>query len=133
MRPLKENDAAPARERDIVFIEMRKLFIYIFLFIPFFLIAAPDTSHSTTSGIRGIKIFSKEGKKIELYQDYYALVVGISNYEKWPKLPNAAEDAKEVAARLEGLGFEVKLVLDPTSREMKTALSEMVYEMGGLL
>jgi hypothetical protein len=110
---------------------MRKFFIYIFLFIPFFLIADPVTSHSTTRGIRGIKIVSKEGKKIELYQDYHALVVGISNYEKWPKLPNSAEDAKEVAARLEELGFEVKLVLDPTSREMKTALSEMVYEMGG--
>ncbi len=110
---------------------MRKLFIYIFLFVPVFLLIVPDTSHSITRGMCGIKVLSKEGKNIELYQDYHALVVGISNYERWPKLPNAIEDAKEVAARLEELGFKVKLVLDPTSREMKTALSEMVYEMGG--
>jgi len=31
---------------------------------------------------------------------------------------------------LKELGFEVKVVLDPTSREMKTVLSEMVYDMG---
>ena len=110
---------------------MRKFFICIFLFIPVLLLIGADTSYSTTRGMRGIKVLSKEGKKIELYQDYHALVVGISNYEKWPKLPNAAKDAKEVAARLEELGFKVKLVLDPTSREMKTVLSEMVYEMGG--
>jgi len=65
-----------------------------------------------------------------VYKDYYALVVGIGNYEKWPRLPNAVNDAKEVAAKLKELGFEVRLVIDPTSREMETVLSEMVYEMG---
>jgi len=59
---------------------MRKFFIYIFLFIPVLLLVAPDTSHSTTRGMRGIKVLSKEGKKIELYQDYHALVVVIINY-----------------------------------------------------
>jgi hypothetical protein len=59
------------------------------------------------------------------------LVVGISDYERWPKLPNAVNDAKEVEAKLREMGFEVKLVLDPTSREMKTVLSEMVYDLGG--
>lgn len=43
----------------------------------------------------------------------------MSNYEKWPKLPNAVNEAKEVASKLEGLGFEVKLVLDPSSRDMQ--------------
>lgn len=84
-----------------MFIEMRKIFPYIFMFIPVFLLAAPVASHSSTRGIRGIKVLPKEEKEIELYQDYQALVVGISNYERWPKLPNAAEDAKDVAARLE--------------------------------
>lgn len=56
-------------------------------------------------------------------------MVGISNYEKWPKLPNAVNDAKEVAAKLTELGFEVKVSLDPNSREMKTVLSEVVHKM----
>jgi uncharacterized caspase-like protein len=58
------------------------------------------------------------------------LVVGISNYEKWPDLPNAVKDAREVATNLEQLGFEVKLVLNPSSREMKSALTEVVYGIG---
>jgi hypothetical protein len=79
---------------------------------------------------RGIRVTSKEGQSLFLYKDYYALVVGISNYERWPKLPNAVNDATEVAAKLKELGFKVRLSLDPTSREMKTLLNEMVYKMG---
>ena len=79
---------------------------------------------------RGIRVTAKQGQSLYLYKDYHALVVGISDYGKWPKLPNAVSDAKEVAEKLKELGFEVKLVLNPTSREMKTILSEMVYEMG---
>lgn len=40
------------------------------------------------------------------------------------------KDAREVATNLEQLGFGVKLVLNPSSREMKSALSEVVYGMG---
>ena len=79
---------------------------------------------------RGIRITTESGENLFLYKDYHALVVGVSDYQKWPKLPNAANDAKEVASKLEGLGFGVKILLDPTSREMKTALNEMVYNMG---
>jgi uncharacterized caspase-like protein len=95
-------------------------FLFVFLVIPTF-------SFSTT---RGIKVTAKEGKSLYLYKDYHAMVVGISEYEKYPKLPNAVNDAKEVASKLKELGFEVKLVLDPTYQEMKTALNDMVYEMG---
>ena len=79
---------------------------------------------------RGIRVVAKTGQSLYLYKNYHALVVGVSDYEKWPRLPNAVNDAKEVASKLKELGFEVKLVLDPTSREMKTVLSEMVYDMG---
>ena len=57
-------------------------------------------------------------------------MVGISDYEWWPKLSNAADDAKDVATKLKGMGFTVKLVLNPTYRQLRTALTEMVYEMG---
>ena len=107
---------------------MRKFFrflLFSFLFV-FFLIF-PALSSSAT---RGIRITAKEGQSLYCYKDYHALVIGISNYEKWQKLPNAVNDAKEVAAKLKELGFEVKVSLDPTSREMKTILSEMVYKIG---
>ena len=105
-----------------------KRFLGFLPFIFFFLcIALPTSSLSTT---RGIRVTAKQGRSLYLYKDYYALVIGISNYEKWPKLPNAVNDAREVASRLKELGFEVKLVLDPTAREIRTALGEMVYKMG---
>jgi hypothetical protein len=79
---------------------------------------------------RGIHITAKSGESVYLYKNYHALVMGVSDYEKWPKLPNAVSDAKEVASKLKELGFEVRLSLNPTSREMKTVLNEMVYKMG---
>ncbi len=78
----------------------------------------------------GVHVCSKKGKDLYLYEDYHALVIGVSNYDRWPKLPYATEDAKEVAERLKMMGYQVKLILDPTSRELKTALNEMVYTMG---
>ena len=87
-------------------------------------------SPSLFGATRGIRVVAKTGQSLYLYKEYYALVVGVSDYQKWPKLPNAANDAKEVASKLEGLGFAVKILLDPTSREMKTALNKMVYNMG---
>lgn len=79
---------------------------------------------------RSIRVIAKSGESLPLYKDYYAVVVGVSNYERWPKLPNAVNDAVEVASRLRELGFEVNIVLDPTSREIKTILSNMVYKIG---
>ena len=53
---------------------------------------------------RGIRIVAKSGESLYLYKDYYALVIGVSEYDEWPDLPNAANDAREVASSLEGLG-----------------------------
>jgi len=105
---------------------MKRLFCFLSVAIlSFFML--PAISFSTA---RGIRVTDKYGEDLYLYKDYHALIVGISNYEWWPKLPNAANDAVEVAKRLTALGFEVKLVLDPTYREMRTVLNEMVYHMG---
>jgi len=79
---------------------------------------------------RGISVVSKNGQTLDLYNDYQALVVGIGDYKWWPNLPNAVNDAKEVAGKLKKIGFKVKLVLDPTSREMKTVLNELAYKTG---
>ena len=105
---------------------MKKISFFIILALLLF----PLISSPLLATTRGISVVSKHGQNLYLYKDYHALVIGISNYEKWPRLPNAVNDAKEVAAKLKEFGFEVRLVLDPTSREIKTVLSEMVYKMG---
>jgi len=87
-------------------------------------------STAAFSYVIGITITSKEGNSLYLYEDYHALVIGISNYEHWPKLPYAVEDAKEIGAKLNQLGFKVTLAMDPNAREMRTLLNELVYDMG---
>jgi len=106
---------------------MKKIVNYFLFSILASLLIIPTFSFPAT---RGIVVTSKEGQSLYVYKEYHALVVGISEYEWWPKLPNAVNDAKEVAEKLKEMGFKVKLVLDPTSREMETALNEMVYKMG---
>lgn len=48
-----------------------------------------------------------------LAQDRVALVVGVSAYENVPALPNPRNDATALARKLERLGFDVTLALDP--------------------
>ena len=91
------------------------------------LLALPWSSFST---MRGISVTAGKAQDLYLYEDYYALVVGISNYEQWPDLPSAGNDAKEVAARLQAIGFEVKLVLDPSAEQLRKALADIAYEKG---
>jgi hypothetical protein len=106
---------------------MRKLYGYTIMALIMAILTSADAS---LAAMRGISVVSKQGQALNLYGDYHALVVGISDYEKWPKLPNAVNDAKEVAGKLKKIGFEVRMALDPTSREIKTALNEMVYDLG---
>jgi len=106
---------------------MKRQYGYNLMALIMAILIAPGVVSATT---RGISVVSKQGQSLDLYKDYHALVVGISNYEWWAKLPNAVNDAKEVAAKLEEMGFEVKLVLDPTFRQMETVLTEMVYDLG---
>ncbi|MCK4816976.1 caspase family protein, partial [bacterium] len=79
---------------------------------------------------RGIRITAKSGESLYLYKDYHALVVGVSDYEKWPDLPNAVKDTEEVSRVLKRLGFTVKLVSNPTSAELKKVLNDMAYRYG---
>lgn len=83
-----------------------------------------------SAATRGIRVVSEKGQSVFLYEEYHAIVIGVGNYTVWPKLPNAVRDAREVASRLKTMGFRVNLIVDPTSRELKTALNEMVYRTG---
>jgi len=100
-------------------------FLLVRPIITLLIITSPAFSTS-----RGIHIISEQGNDLYFYNDYHALVIGISSYEIWPKLPYATKDAKEVADKLSKIGFGVQLILDPSSSELKTALNKLVYETG---
>jgi TPR repeat protein len=47
-----------------------------------------------------------------------ALIVGVSNYDKVPKLANPAKDARLVQQTLQKLGFKVTVLADPTRLQL---------------
>ena len=51
-----------------------------------------------------------------------ALVVGVSNYEHAGRLPNTLNDAKDMAAALQRLGFDVETLLDPSRAALEAAV-----------
>jgi len=53
-----------------------------------------------------------------------ALIVGVSKYDKVPSLANPAKDARLVQATLQKLGFQVKVLADPTRSQLIEGLGE---------
>ena len=102
-----------------------RLFIFFIVFILSLLI-----TYSSFATSRSIRVISKQGEDPYLYKDYHAIVIGISDYEKWPKLPNAANDAKEVAIKFKQIGFDVQLVINLTSSELKYIFSDIARRLG---
>jgi uncharacterized caspase-like protein len=54
-----------------------------------------------------------------------ALVVGAAKYEHAPTLANTLDDAREMAAALKRLGFDVDLVLDPDRASLEAAVRRL--------
>lgn len=98
------------------------------LFIIFFITLIMSASLSAVT--RGVHVVSREGQKLYLYKDYYALVAGVGDYDYWPDLQGAVKDAKDVADVLKKLGMQVQLLLNPSSSELKKAMDNLAYRIG---
>ncbi|MBM3554529.1 MAG: hypothetical protein FJX47_03120, partial [Alphaproteobacteria bacterium] len=60
-----------------------------------------------------------------------ALIIGVDNYKALPKLNNAVKDARDLDARLRGLGWQTILRTDVGRREMARAVSEFGGRIAG--
>jgi len=60
-----------------------------------------------------------------------ALVIGNSTYEFASRLPNPENDARDMAALLEGIGFDVTLALDQNFQSMRIALRDFADKAAG--
>jgi Caspase domain len=68
---------------------------------------------------------------VKLYSASKALVIGIDNYSAgWPALSGAVKDAKAVAEALKLQGFEVTLIKDPASAELRQAFEDFFITAG---
>mgnify|MGYP003564620536 CR=1 FL=1 len=77
-----------------------------------------------------IEIETLNGRMIEFYKTYHAVVVGVGQYEHWPEKPNAVQNARDVSWELRRLGFSVMLLTNPTIDELRFALKQFVQNIG---
>jgi uncharacterized caspase-like protein len=55
----------------------------------------------------------------------HALVVGNTEYREFTRLPNAIQDARAIAGKLQSFGIEVELLTDATQAEIRNALARL--------
>lgn len=104
-------------------------FLFI-VFALFFCFQQASTVWGTQRGIQRITALTGAGQNLELYKDYHALVLGVSEYDHWPDLPNAVKDAREVKEALGRLGFTVSLELNPSAQQLRDALNNLAFNAG---
>ncbi|MBW2014443.1 MAG: SUMF1/EgtB/PvdO family nonheme iron enzyme [Deltaproteobacteria bacterium] len=109
---------------------IRILMISLFMLILCSLLLPLSISAFSRGIIVKAKTSSGTIKEIKLYSGYHALIIGVSDYDSWPDLPNATKDAQDVARVLKKMGFKVKTVTNPSSLELKKALNNMTYKYG---
>lgn len=62
---------------------------------------------------RGVKVQEKTEPALgSFYDKSYAVIIGINNYEKWPGLEYAVNDARAMEKKLKSFGFETFTLLD---------------------
>ena len=103
------------------------------LLILFSLIISLNTALANTRSVRKVvEIKSPLGEDVRgLYKESHALVIGVSEYTKWRKLPGVLEDITAVRKALEEHGFEVKVVKNPKNRnEIKNEFESFISQHG---
>jgi len=62
---------------------------------------------------RGVQITPRPSPSLDsLYNQSYAVIIGINAYEKWPSLEYAVNDARSIQKRLKEMGFDTVTLLD---------------------
>jgi S1-C subfamily serine protease len=62
---------------------------------------------------RGVQISPRPSPSLDsLYNQSYAVIIGINAYEKWPSLEYAVNDARSIQKRLKEMGFDTITLLD---------------------
>lgn len=91
------------------------------------LVVAQQRSHRDIE----VKIKVESGKYINLYNESYALVIGVSDYTNgWPVLPGVKTDVVAVRDALEKQGFQVTVVMNPNGVQLDNAVRKFIHLHG---
>ncbi len=109
-------------------IKLPSLFLVVSL-----ITASALSAQNAAAEDRGITVKGKKGaaSAAMFNAKYYALVIGNNNYKNLPKLKTAVADASEVERILkEHYGFETKLLLDATRKEILSSINDFRKKLG---
>ena len=96
------------------------------LFIVAIALLTSGLSYSIERGIKVQARLPSSGEMITLYDQSWAVIIGINRYEKWPSLQYAVNDAKAVRDKLLSLGFPEENILFLTDEEATKVAIERV-------
>ncbi len=91
-----------------------------------------STGWSQTRAIRPVKLQTPSGESVDLYQGSYALVIGVSKYQDnaWIDLNSVQADVEAVRGALEGQGFIVQTVMNPTESMLRDQFEDFIDAYG---
>jgi len=93
--------------------------------------AGPDAAAARpTRGLEVVSIRDRQGQPAILYRASYALVIGVSGYTDWPRLPGVLQDLTAVTTVFEAQGFQVEQVRDPTLDDLRRAFDNFINQYG---
>jgi hypothetical protein len=82
-----------------------------------------------SKGFKPIEV-KKNGEKIILYENSYALLVGVSQYEHWSDLKSVPMEMKLLESSLKKHGFTMETSLNPTGEELRKTIKDFIDRYG---
>jgi uncharacterized caspase-like protein len=90
----------------------------------------PDTPAAPARGFDAVSVRDRQGQQAVIYRASYALIIGVSSYANWPKLPGVLQDITAVAALFQAQGFQVEQMRDPTYDDLRRAFDNFINMHG---
>ena len=106
---------------------------HLLIILSILLLSSPFSGESAqTRGISRVVLQIPNGEKIQLYSQSHALVIGVSKYQDsaWGQLDSVPRDVREVKEALEGQGFNVETILNPTKQDMNDRIEQFIGDYG---
>ena len=111
-------------------ITWRQMVVGAVLWAVLFLPASQFHAYGASRGI-GVAIGQATGSPMDLYAESFALVIGVSRYTAgWPDLESVPAETEQISALLRHHHFEVTVVMDPDSVQLREAFNRFINNHG---
>lgn len=111
--------------------ENRAVFGGLFLLYLFVFALSGFGQAREQTGETQLWVQDKEGKRIDLYKESYALLIGIDDYTAgWPDLSGVAKDIEDVKKALEKSGFQITMSRNPDRAKLIGTVESFISKYG---